>query len=231
MSYAATWNDYTKNYFSEDSKTFAYNEWDSGKIRGCVCDALYGDVDCSSRMCPYGTDVLDTRDDLLVSTKFQVQELSFVADDLSEGSLEFVGGYNSQYDVVKTFALTFKSRLNETFTTMPIVMNPLNLPKLSNDIMLALLKLPNRVIDGVQVHSNQSAQPIGQITPSGRAYHAVVNAYVTFTGPSVQGPQHMLSVQGTYTRSVVHLLTAQLLITSVKEVMACLTTSYFSPNH
>jgi hypothetical protein len=206
MTYAATWNDYTNKNFKADSKSFAYNEWDTRKIRGCVCDALYGDVDCSSRMCPYGTDVLDTRDDLLVSTKFQVQELTFVADDLSEGDLAFRGGYLSDYRQDRTFALTFKSRLNETFTTMPIVMNPLNLPKLSNDIMLALLKLPNRVIDGVQVHSNQSAQPSGQVTPYGRAYHAVVNSYVTFTGPSVQGPQHLLSVEGTYRHKYLHCL-------------------------
>ena len=85
---------------------------------------------------------------------------------------------------------------------MPIVMNPLNLPKLSNDIMLALLQLPNRVIDGVQVYSNQSAQPIGQITPSGRVYHSIVNSYVTFTGPSVKGVQHMLSIQSTFFKLV-----------------------------
>ena len=196
MAYAATWNDYSNRYFREDSKTFSYNEWDNRKSRGCVCDALYGDIDCSARMCPYGNDVLDARDDLLVSTKYQVQELSFVADDLSEGDLAFLGGYNSNFAETKTFALTFKSRLNESFTTTPIVMNPLNLPKLSNDIMLALLKLPNRVIDGVQVYCSQSTQPIGQLTPEGSAYHSVVNAFVTFTGPSVQGPQHLLSVQG-----------------------------------
>jgi hypothetical protein len=40
---------------------------------GCVCDPTYGEIDCSSRMCPYGNDVLDTRDNLLVSAKFQVQ--------------------------------------------------------------------------------------------------------------------------------------------------------------
>ena len=202
MAYAATWSDYSNRYFEQDAKTFDYNEWDSRKIRGCVCDALYGDVDCSSRMCPYGTDVLDTRDDLLISTKYQVQELTFVADDLSQGDLSFRGGYNSDYRQVKTFALTFKSRLNETFTTMPIVMNPLNLPKLSNDIMLALLQLPNRVIDGVMVYSNRSVTnglPVPkQVGTTGYLYHAIVNSFVTFTGPSVQGPQHMLSVQGAY---------------------------------
>ena len=206
MAYAATWSDYSNRYFEQDAKTFDYNEWDSRKIRGCVCDALYGDVDCSSRMCPYGTDVLDTRDDLLISTKYQVQELTFVADDLSQGDLSFRGGYNSDYRQVKTFALTFKSRLNETFTTMPIVMNPLNLPKLSNDIMLALLQLPNRVIDGVMVYSNRSvtngvAVP-AQVGTTGYLYHAIVNSFVTFTGPSVQGPQHMLSVQGAYVLTI-----------------------------
>jgi hypothetical protein len=79
-----------------------------------------------------------------------------VADDLSQGTLAFRGGYLTENLQAMTFALTFKSKLNESYTTTPIVMNPLNLPKLSNDIMLALLKLPNKVIDGVSVFSNQS---------------------------------------------------------------------------
>ena len=83
-----------------------------------------------------------------------------MADDLSQGTLAFRGGYLTQALQTFTFALTFKSKLNETYTTTPIVMNPLNLPKLSNDIMLSLLKLPNKVIDGVSVFSNQSANNV-----------------------------------------------------------------------
>ncbi len=171
MSFAATWNDYSNKYFEDDAKTFAYNQWDNRKIRGCVCDATYGDVDCSKRLCPYGTDVLDVRDDLLVSTKYQVQELRFQASN----SLTLL--------TAKTFALTFKSRLNETFTTIPIAFDETDLPDLTHDIQLALLNLPNRVIDGITVAAAMSYT----------TNQVVVN--VTFTGPSVQGPQHMIIVE------------------------------------
>jgi hypothetical protein len=171
MSFAATWNDYSVDYFEDDSKTFAYNQWDNRKIRGCVCDATYGDVDCSKRLCPYGTDVLDVRDDLLVSTKYQVQELRFQA---SNSLLALTA---------KTFALTFKSRLNESFTTIPIAFDETDLPDLTHDIQLALLNLPNRVIDGITVAAEMSYNS------------GVVSVNVTFTGPSVQGPQHMLIVE------------------------------------
>merc|ERR1712139_518856 len=52
----------------------------------------------------------------------------------------------------KSFALTFTSRLNETFTTVPIALSgSTDVIDLQNDIKLALLKLPNGVIDGVKV--------------------------------------------------------------------------------
>jgi len=171
MSFAATWNDYSNKRYHDDAKTFAYNQWDNRKIRGCVCDATYGDVDCSKRMCPYGTDVLDVRDDLLATTKYQIQELRFQASN----QLSTLSS--------KTFALTFKSRLNETFTTIPISFDDADLPDLVHDIQLALLNLPNRVIDGITVAAAMSYVS-GEV---------VVN--VTFTGSSVQGPQHMLIVE------------------------------------
>merc|ERR1711934_833860 len=58
-----------------------------------------------------------------------------------------------------TFALTFRSKLNETFTTIPIVWNAESSVAMTattnndfvQDVQLALLSLPNRVIDGVTV--------------------------------------------------------------------------------
>jgi hypothetical protein len=165
LAYAKTENSY---------KTFAYNNWDSRKVRGCVCDAHYGDIDCSKRMCPYATDVLDVRDSdlLLVDQKYQVQRLSFRASD---GTNTALNG--------KTFALTFRSKLNETFTTIPIVFNRDQPADFVNDIQLALLNLPNRVIDGVAV-SMSTDQAVGTTTVS-----------VTFNGEGVQGPQHPLVVE------------------------------------
>jgi hypothetical protein len=57
-------------------------------------------------MCPYGTDVLAVRDDLLVSAKYQVQELYFLP--LLKGSSSADTYVDSQG---RTFALKFKSRL------------------------------------------------------------------------------------------------------------------------
>jgi len=170
LPYAATYNDYTRIGFIDEPKTFPYTLWDEQKIRGCVCDATYGDVDCSKRLCPYGTDVLDVRDNLLLSTKYQAQQLRFYAPPHT----------NNQG---KTFALSFKSRLNETYTTIPIVFDPADLPDLVHDIQLALLNLPNRVIDGITVAAKKNN------------FNQDVTVNVTFTGAAVQGPQHLLIVE------------------------------------
>jgi hypothetical protein len=171
MSYAATWNDYSARDFMSDAVTFPYRNWDNRKIRGCVCDSTYGDVDCSKRMCPYGNDILDVRDNLLLSLKYQVQTLAF-APSVSQGSSLRK----------KTFALTFQSRLNETYTTIPIVFDDQDLHDFVRDIQLALLNLPNRVIDGVTV-------------TAGNTVDGFVRVNVTFTGNAVQGPQHLLVVE------------------------------------
>lgn len=73
--YIQVHGDYTKQGFVDGAKTFTDHDWDSRKTRGCVCDATYADVDCSKRMCGYGTDPLDTRDNLLLPLKYQTQQL------------------------------------------------------------------------------------------------------------------------------------------------------------
>lgn len=167
--------DYTFGTFVDDLKTFDYGNWDQSKTRGCVCDAEYGDVDCSKRMCPYGTDVMDVRNNMLAAAKYQVQQIYFIPDDATADALD---GY--------TFALTFKSRLNETFTTRPIVYHSTtaDLHDFVLDIQESLMELPNKVIDRVEVHGGSS---------SGFTSDIVVN--ITFTGENVQGPQHLLAVR------------------------------------
>jgi len=234
MAFAATWNDYENRGFKSDAKKFSLHSWDSGKIRGCVCDAQYGDVDCSKRMCPYGNDVLDIRDDLLVPTKYQQQNLIFASvDHQASGGVDTLVG--------ETFALTFKSRLNETFTTIPIVFDATGISvhggpgsiaanrayterergalgnDFLNDVQLALLNLPNRVIDGVKVtaqrinsgksmfHANGSLLSNNGYTSGGNqdllgdqtlaAMQDILVLTVTFTGDAVQGPQHLLAVE------------------------------------
>jgi len=183
LGYAATWNDYTSKDFSDDKKTFSYQGWDVNKERACVCDAQYTDVDCSKRMCPFGTDALAVREDILVQNRYHRQQIVFKALNNNLNSLEG-----------KTFALTFVSKLNETFTTIPLVFDRAdgaNLNEMANDIRMALLHLPNKVIDDVMVTAQKFDQPIGTVD---RTADAVV-VTIIFSGDAVQGPQHPIIVE------------------------------------
>lgn len=102
------------SYLAQKAYTFAnsYYKWDADKTRGCVCDPEYGDVDCSKRMCMYGNDVMDQRNDLTMARRYHTQHILFTAD--------VPNGVTADPFASKTIALTFTSKLNETFTTMPI---------------------------------------------------------------------------------------------------------------
>jgi len=182
LPYAAVPMDAGNGYYlNQDPVTFPYYYWDISKTRGCVCDPEYADVDCSKRMCPYGTDVMDIRNNMLAAAKYQTQMLEFVADSMSGFTL------NGQ-----TFALTFKTKLNETFTTIPIVFDNTagGFHDFLIDIQLALESLPNNVIDKVEVQgSSLGGVPWG----SEMTYSTYVN--ITFVGNNVQGPQHLLTVK------------------------------------
>jgi hypothetical protein len=169
--------------FKADAKTFDYRNWDTKKARGCVCDATYGDFDCSKKMCPYGTDVLDFRLNSVYDANYQIQKIKFVP--LADGVKSLTG---------RSFALQFISKLNETFSTIPIVFPDIvtattGIPDAVSDIQLALLQLPNRVIDGVTVTADDSSADAAAAEA-----RTSFNFYVTFTGASVQGPQHPLVV-------------------------------------
>lgn len=179
LPYAAVAADYYQygQFQPQNPETFQYYGWDNGKSRGCLCDPEYGDVDCSKRMCPYGNDIMDQREDLTVALKYQTQKLVFDSD---ETVMNQVWESSSL-----TFALTFKSRLNESFTTQPINMfsGSADFRNFLLNIRDALLRLPNRVIDKVDVAGyHDSAFNRGYVN-------------VTFTGDNVQGPQHLLTVK------------------------------------
>jgi hypothetical protein len=189
------------NVWNDARESFAYRGWDKHKVRGCVCDAQYADVDCSKRMCPYGTDVLDTRDNLVNADKHQTQRIEFVAREKIVS-----GGDATHFDLKtiagQTFAISFRSKLNETFTTIPIVFDDLTAvdgTDMCNDIRLALRMLPNKVIDDVTCSVVSNADMQTAKTESGvgaTAGHQTFAGFdITFTGDSVQGDQHLLWIE------------------------------------
>jgi len=181
-----------KNFESYAYNRIAYEGWDLKKNRQCVCDAQYTDVDCSKRMCPHGDDVLDVRENLLVSEKSQTQYITLIQDDE-----EF------DKDSRQTFALTFKSRLNETFTTYPINMKGTpDTAELRDDVHLALLTLPNKVIDRceVKVYNKVVVEPTRDDNHfAGPTFADTMRRQtdieIVFTGDAVQGPQNLLMVE------------------------------------
>lgn len=172
MHYAATYFDYAEGDFTAAAKTFNYYQWDAYKTRGCVCDPGFGDNDCSKRICPYGTDIMDHRLNMNAAQKYQAQMISFLPDAKNTLNHALDG---------QTFALTFKSKLNETYTTIPISVNTYEVNTFVADVKGALENLPNGVIDEVQVTAKTNGNEI------------LFN--ITFTGDLVQGPQYLLSVE------------------------------------
>jgi hypothetical protein len=72
--------DYPKPYtYRTDPTTFVYNNWDKTKSRQCVCDPQYGDYDCSKRMCDYGTDIMDVRNDMGTGQLYNIQQITLFA--------------------------------------------------------------------------------------------------------------------------------------------------------
>jgi len=146
---------------------FTFYEWDTTKTRGCLCDPQFTDVDCSRRMCPKSNDVMDERNDLTDTRLNQAQTITIqTVADMTTSS---------------TFALTFKSTINETFTTTAINYDA-TADTLSGYIESALEALPNHIIDDVTVTST--------VTDAKN-----VEVVVTFNGDNVQGPQNLLVLE------------------------------------
>jgi len=177
---------YPESTFRSLPAKIPFHDWDLHKTRGCVCDAQYADIDCSKRMCPYGTDVLDVRDNLFLDAKYQIQSVSIWE---SFGDVNSLSHY---YQQGKTFALTFKSKINETFTTVPISLDYEHLENFETDVRLALISLPNHVVDDVSVRATTSA--ITASEAASEKFHVTV-LHITFSGNAVQGKQNLLTVE------------------------------------
>jgi len=133
----------------------------------------------------YGTDVMDQRDNMLATQKYQTQNIWFQTNQPAERM-----GIQAQ-----TFALTFKSRLNETFTTIPIAMatKAAEFSTFLTNVAKALESLPNRVIDNVMVQGATDTKGTNGYQGSSTGDSVYLN--ITFTGDLVQGPQHLLTVR------------------------------------
>jgi len=236
-----------RSFFPQKAHTFgdAYKNWDSQKTRGCQCDPEWGDVDCSKRMCQHGNDIMDQRDNLGVAQKHHVQHIQFVADhnapayytstaapeegdpDLSVLDQSEHISTNSGRDILfgKTFALTFTSKLNETFTTIPIKWPARDdhddMHAFFLQVEHALEGLPNGVIDNVKVmgefrvasYNLQDIIPWSDGEKSNTLHDAsgvldttggldggemdpdALYLNVTFLGKNVQGPQNLIQVK------------------------------------
>lgn len=170
------------------SKTFprtASKLWDAHKSMACHCDAGWIDVDCSRRMCPKSNDVMDERLDRDDTLLYQIQNITlYAAGRTGNGTGSLITDFHG-----KTFALTFVSTLNESFTTTPITVQS-NAVTLGNNVELALLGLPNKVINSVSVVAAFDYE-----LRHTEEYVAYMNLQVEFTGTSVMGPQNLLIVE------------------------------------
>lgn len=169
--------------------------WDARKTRGCVCDAGWTDIDCSRRMCPRGADPAAGA----CTNKHQIQTIVLQADENWNGTIL----HNiTEFDHL-SFALKFTSTLNESFVTYPLKL-PLAAQlqsTLGQEIEEALLRLPNRVVDGVNVSvAFPTTAQHWNANTSSWTYDPVVHVHrnvsisITFTGDHVQGPQNLISV-------------------------------------
>jgi hypothetical protein len=194
---SSPWYHKPSKFYNQKAVTFkdSYHKWDYGKTRGCQCDPEWGDVDCSKRMCQHGNDIMDQRDNLLQARKYHVQHIQFLADSANDGAIHG-----------KTFALTFRSKLNETFTTIPIVMDRSTggFRDFLLDVEYALEGLPNNVIDDVSVQGNlfttgpanmnfDATHPTNIYANTASINSVYLN--ITFVGENVQGPQNLLEVK------------------------------------
>ena len=173
--------------------TMSYMYWDKMKLRGCMCDPAYGDVDCSKRLCPHGTDVMDVRQDLTATAKYHTQHIALVAYSDDATPKDALDG--------KSFSLTFKSKLNETFTTTPISVRTTVTDASADNydfkdfmaaIESALESLPNGVIDDVNVAGSMTGLETINDDDNPTMDYIFIN--VSFVGENVQGRQNYLTV-------------------------------------
>jgi len=128
--------------------------WDASKTRACICDPKWTDVDCSRRMCPKGNYALYSHTEPRPETQAVVLKNIFTPltsnrnGGAGTGKREIQKGDQDWNTDNGEFALTFRSTLNEEFTT-----KTLNVFNLTEEMVIsALSDLPNKVIEDVEVN-------------------------------------------------------------------------------
>ena len=95
----------------------------------------------------------------------------------------------------KSFALTFTSKMNQSYTTKPLILNETAASNMtqafSSDVRKALVELPNYVIDDVDVDCVLMYVHDKNET----SLHPALSCLVAFTGDTVMGPQYLLEVE------------------------------------
>ena len=153
------------SFLPQSEKTFTYYGWDKHKSTGCMCDPGFTDYDCSKLACPYATDVMAVRPDLSVAVKNQKQTIFFVNDLGAD-----VSTMNGQ-----SFALTFQSKLNETFTTRPLKIDTSSVSNFNDfvlNVQFEMMFLPTNVVDTVKVTGTLvSAATSAGVLPASPVYY------------------------------------------------------------
>jgi hypothetical protein len=210
-----TGNKPTRDQFDFEAKMM----WDAHKTRGCVCDPGYHGQDCSIRMCPRG----DYKHFYQLEKRAETQAVLFTnvfnpVTDVEEGgssidykTSDMLNNGGRGIDANGEFALTFRSTLNEEFTT-----KTLNVYNLTEAIVEeAVNSLPNKVIEqaSVVLYRNLSkynetayaqeafAAKVGQNRNLGYPYDSAMNfswydtdlvVLITFNGAMTAGDQYAL---------------------------------------
>lgn len=176
LVYGNVYNDYfdgtslALSGLGSGGKTFTDHSWDTERARSCVCDGGWTGLSCDLRFCPMGNDIMNVIPTAFGGEVPQIQTVTL-----------YDAGLNNANFAGKDFAIQFTTKLNETFVTQPIAWDTTD-TVLEGYIESALKKLPNKVMDDVTVAIDSSTGANGVIIT------------VTFTGNTVQGPQHKLEI-------------------------------------
>lgn len=171
--------------------------WEYHKVRACKCDPQWLDHDCSRRMCPRSNDVMDHREDTTDQVKLQKQEIHLFSggkfgSGLNSSRTDFLNG---------SFSLIFVSLLNETYHTRPLKLDRNSFfgiwsqnwdtlaYNLAADIEDALLELPNKVVDEIDVDVSFADVLDG----NGFTWHSMIFNF-TMTSENLVGRQNLFAV-------------------------------------